>query len=197
MNGAAGKLLIISGPSGAGKSTVLSRIARSALPFDFSISATTREPREGEEHGVDYYFLDHADFEQRRQAGEFLECKEVFGQGHWYGTPRSRVASGLEQGKWVVLEIDVEGAAAVLSQAPDATTIFLHPGSMEELEQRLRNRGTESDAAIERRLKVAHDEMQRLKQYQHEVINRVPEEAAAEIIRIAEAAPPTRSMLDA
>ena len=191
-----GKLLIISGPSGAGKSTVLSLLADSPLPFQFSISATTRSPREGEVEGRDYFFLSNSQFAERRGNGDFLECKEVFGRGDWYGTLRDQVATGLGQGKWVILEIDVEGAAAVLAQAPDATTIFLHPGSMEELETRLRNRATESEESIQRRLEVARVELKKVEQYQHQVVNRQPEQAADEIVRIAEAAPATMSILN-
>lgn len=192
-----GKLIIISGPSGAGKSTVLSLVEQSDFPFQFSISATTRAPRNGEAEGVDYFFLSHEEFARRRENAEFLECKEVFGLGDWYGTLRGPVASGLNQGKWVVLEIDVEGAASVIGQAPDATTIFLHPGSMEELESRLRKRGTECEESIQRRLEVARKEMQRMDQYQHQVINQIPDQAADEILRIAQAAPAITSLIQA
>jgi guanylate kinase len=138
-----GKLVIISGPSGAGKSTVVRRLlATCSLPLALSVSATTRKARPGERDGVEYYFLSQAEFARRRAAGEFLECKEVFGRGDWYGTLRSEVAAGLLDRKWVVLEIDVEGAMAVLEQRPDAITVFLHPGSLVELEKRLRARGT-------------------------------------------------------
>ena len=92
-----GRLIIISGPSGAGKSTVVRRLQTECpLPLRTSISATTRKPRPGEQDGVDYFFLDHEEFEQRRQAGDFLECKEVFGRGHWYGTLNEQVATGLD-----------------------------------------------------------------------------------------------------
>src|SRR5690606_5758203 len=110
-------------------------------------------------------------FERRRQAGEFLECKEVFGRGDWYGTLWSEVREGLARGEWVVLEIDVEGALAVLERWPDAITIFLHPGSLEELERRLRHRGTETESSLQRRLEVARRELEYLGRYQHEVIN--------------------------
>lgn len=102
-----GQLVIVSGPSGAGKSSVLERLlTRSPLPLQLSISVTTRSPRPSEQDGRDYIFIDHEDFVSRREAGEFLECMEVFGRGHWYGTLRQTVEEGLEAGKWVVLEID-------------------------------------------------------------------------------------------
>lgn len=167
-----GKLIIISGPAGAGKSTVVRELlTKCPLPLVFSISATTRQPRPGERDGVEYYFLTPEDFSRHRNNGEFLECKEVFGRGDWYGTLKSQVTSGLEAGKWVILEIDVEGALTVLDQYQDVITIFLHPGSLQELETRLRRRGTDSEASIVRRLEVARREMTYLDQYRHEVVN--------------------------
>ena len=167
-----GRLVIISGPSGSGKSTVVQKLFQnSELPLMLSVSATTRPPRPGEMDGRDYYFLSDEEFQRRRNAGEFLECKEVFGRGYWYGTLREAVSTGLNDGKWVILEIDVQGALAVLRDQPEAITIFVHPGSMAELEKRLRNRGTESEEAIQRRLKVAAEELALKHHYTHEVIN--------------------------
>jgi guanylate kinase len=185
MNGTRGRLVIISGPSGAGKSTVVQRLlADCQVPIKLSVSATTRRPRQGEEDGVHYHFLTQEDFHHRRLAGDFLECKEVFGRGDWYGTLRSEVATGYAEGKWVLLEIDVEGALAVLEQEPDATTIFLHPGSLEELGRRLRHRGTEDHASITRRLEVARREMAYLGKYTYEVINESVDRAVQEICDI-------------
>jgi guanylate kinase len=184
-----GKLLIISGPSGAGKSTVLAELVRDESPFVFSISATTRTPREGEADGKDYFFLTQKEFQERRSAGEFLECKEVFGRGDWYGTLRSQVASGLKRGKWVVLEIDVRGALSIMERVPTAATIFIHPGSMEELERRLRKRATEEGDVIRRRLEVAQGEMQQRGKYQFEVINDTAARAVEAIRKIAQTAP--------
>jgi len=149
-----------------------------------SVSATTRRPRQGEEDGVHYHFLTQEEFHRRRLAGDFLECKEVFGRGDWYGTLRSEVATGLTEGKWVLLEIDVEGALAVLEKEPEATTIFLHPGSLEELERRLRHRGTEDQASMTRRLEVARREMANLDKYTYEVINDSVDRAVQEICHI-------------
>jgi guanylate kinase len=185
MAAATGKLVIISGPSGAGKSTVVRRLLeRCPLPLVLSVSATTRAPRPGEQHGAEYYFLTHEEFFRRRQAGEFLECKEVFGRGHWYGTLHAEVATGLAAGKWVILEIDVEGAVTVIRQRPEAITVFLHPGSPVELERRLRFRGTETEESIQRRLEVARREMTFLGHYRHAVINDDIERATGEICGI-------------
>ncbi|GIW94594.1 MAG: guanylate kinase [Pirellulaceae bacterium] len=181
----ADRLVIISGPSGAGKSTVVRRLLETcSVPLYLSVSATTRQPRPGEVDGVDYYFLSHDEFARRRRAGEFLECKEVFHRGDWYGTLRSEVQRGVAQGKWVLLEIDVEGAMAVLEQYPQAVTIFLHPGSLEELERRLRHRGTETEESLQRRLEVARRELEYLPRYQYEVVNQTVEQAAEEICRL-------------
>ncbi|MBI3463701.1 MAG: guanylate kinase [Planctomycetes bacterium] len=169
---APGKLIIISGPSGAGKTTLVSQLfERCDLPLAAAVSATTRKPRPGEVDGRDYYFIDEQTFQQRRLAGDFLECCEVFGSGHWYGTLRSEVTPSLAAGKWVVLEIDVQGTLAVLEHYPDAITIFVRPRSLEELERRLRDRGTESEAAIQRRLEVARREWMFAERYRHQVIN--------------------------
>lgn len=185
MNADAAKVVIISGPSGAGKSTVVERLLRACpVPLRLSVSATTRAPRPGEQDGVHYHFLAREEFQRRREQGEFLECKEVFGCGDWYGTLRSEVATGQAKGKWVLLEIDVQGARSVLEQIPDAVTIFLHPGSLEELERRLTLRGTESAQALARRLGVARAEMKCVRDYQHEVINDTVDRAVQEICNI-------------
>jgi len=184
---AAGKLFVISGPSGAGKTTLLKRVyARCRRPLMESVSATTRRPRQGEVDGVDYHFLSRDEFERRRRNGEFLECFEVFGRGDWYGTLRSEVAPRLKEGKWVVLEIDVQGTIAVLAHYPEAVTIFIRPVSVEELERRLRARGTESEAALQRRLETARRELAEAHRYRYSVTNDDLERAVAELTRILE-----------
>jgi guanylate kinase len=180
----AGKLIIISGPSGAGKTTLLKRLYQQVPRLAPSVSATTRPARQGEVDGVDYHFLTPDEFERRRAAGKFLECFEVFGRGFWYGTLASEVTPRLEQGKWVVLEIDVQGAFAVLQKYPHAITIFVRPGTSDELERRLRTRGTESELAIARRLEVARRELDCARRYQHQVINDDVERAVQEIVQI-------------
>lgn len=167
-----GHLVILSGPSGAGKTTVVRELLRTCpLPLILSVSATTRPPRPGEIDGQDYHFISHTDFQQRRQANAFLECKEVFGRGNWYGTLRQTVDEGLVAGKWVLLEIDVQGALNVIEQRPTTISFFIHPGSMAELERRLRTRATENEQSIARRLQVAAEEMSYVHRYDHVVVN--------------------------
>jgi guanylate kinase len=179
------KLIVLSGPSGVGKSTVLrSLVTRYPDRLRLSISATTRQPRPGEKNGVDYYFLRPEEFAERRTAGEFLESCEVFGRGHWYGTLLSEVRPSPGEQKWVILDIDVDGAEKVRSRFPDAPTIFLRPSSDQELERRLRARGTESAEAIERRLEVARRELTRADQYKYQVVNDTVERAVEQISEI-------------
>lgn len=168
-----GRLVIISGPSGSGKSTVVRELREKCeLPLVFSVSATTRGPRQGERDGLEYFFLTDEAFQTKRQAGEFLESKQVFSLGHWYGTLADQVATGLMDGKWVILEIDVQGAVTIMDDPRhDPITIFIHPGSVSELERRLRDRATESETAIQSRLAAAAIEMKSLHRYQHVIIN--------------------------
>lgn len=185
MNIPQGKLVILSGPSGAGKSTVVSNLlATCDLPLTLSISATTRAPRPGEVHGVHYWFLSREEFLSRREAGEFLETCEVFGRGDWYGTLAAPVTSGLQTGRWIILEIDIQGARSVRERVPDAITIFIQPRSVEELERRLRGRKSDSEAAIQRRLEVAREELRQAAWYQHLVINDEVPVASQEICRL-------------
>lgn len=185
MSGSVEKLFIISGPSGSGKSTVLRRLLESCdVPMVLSVSATTRPPRPGEQNGIDYHFLSDDEFQAALARGEFLEAKEVFGHGRWYGTLWSEVRRGWQDGKAVILEIDVEGALTAKQAVPDAVMIFLHPGSVEELERRLRARATESEDEVRRRLETARRELEKLPLYQYEVINDDVERAAYEICEI-------------
>ena len=183
-----GKLLIVSGPSGVGKTTVLRQLyATCPLPLEPSVSATTRPQRPGEVNGESYHFLNPDDFERRRAADAFLECIEVFGRGHWYGTLREPVESAMAAGKWIVLEIDVEGANEVLKHYPDAITIFVHPGSLEELERRLRGRGTETEDALARRLEVASRELDAADRYCHTVVNQSIDQTVNDICLLLQA----------
>jgi guanylate kinase len=179
-----GRLIVVSGPSGAGKTTVLKEVIERCPFLELSVSATTRPPRPGEVNGRDYYFLSQEEFARHREAGDFLECFEVYGRGYWYGTLKTEVAPRLAAGKWVVLEIDVEGTLAVLREYPEAVTIFVRPESVDELERRLRRRGTESEAAIQRRLEVARRELRYTDRYAYVVTNQSIEEAVQEIVEI-------------
>ncbi len=185
-----GRLIIISGPSGAGKSTVVRQlIEQCELPLVASISATTRTPRLNERHGVDYFFLTEEEFARRRRHGDFLECKQNFGLQNWYGTLKEQVAAGLNAGKWLILEIDVEGAMEVLRHREfDPITIFIHPGGLDELERRLRLRGTETAESIAARLETAAVEMSYLTRYRYEVINDTVPAAVDEICQILQQA---------
>lgn len=180
-----GRLVIVSGPSGSGKSTIVAKLIETCpLPLVLSVSATTRPPRPGEVDGQHYWFLSPQEFQSKKAHGEFLECKEVFGRGFWYGTLKHAVSSGLSSGKWVILEIDVQGAIAVLDYDPDAITIFIDPGSMEQLEKRLRDRGTDSQEAIQRRLQVAREELGFMHLYRHRVVNHSLDDAVAQACQV-------------
>lgn len=177
------QLVVISGPSGAGKSTVVrDLLATCPLPLVLSISATTRQPRRGEVEGADYIFLTPEQFAARRAAGDFLECKEY--AGNWYGTLQSQVTAGLAEGKWVVLEIDVEGTFAVLEKYREALTIFVNVESVDELDRRLRLRKTETEDALARRLQTAQREIAQKHRYRHEIINRDVRQAVREVCEI-------------
>ncbi len=183
-----GKLIIVSGPSGAGKSTVLRRLlAESPLPLQMSVSATTRAPRPGEVNGRDYHFVSHEEFRRLRSEGAFLECKEVFGRGDWYGTLARTVQLGIQDGRWVILEIDVQGALSVMEKHADIISFFIHPGSTEELRQRLLSRNTDDEQAVLRRLEVATEELQAVRHYRYEIVNRDVDLSVQEICKILEA----------
>jgi len=185
MNREPGKLVVVSGPSGVGKSTVVREVLQR---FDgllrLSVSATTRLPRPGEQDGVHYHFISNEEFEALRKADEFVESIEVFGHGHWYGTLWSEVRPFLAEGKWVLLEIDVDGAENVLQQFAEPISIFIRPASFEELERRLRSRATENEESIQRRLGVASHELELADRYEYRVVNDTVAAAAEEICQI-------------
>ena len=174
-----GKTFIISGPSGVGKSTVLKALLEKRSDVYFSVSATTRSPRPGEEDGVHYHFMDANSFRQLIAADEFLEYAEYV--GNFYGTPKKYVDEAMEQGKDVILDIEVQGAIQVCSKRPETVRIFIAPPSWEELERRLTERGTDSPEKVQKRLLRAKVEFQTAHTYDYFVINDTVEAAVAEL----------------
>ncbi|MFT4301225.1 MAG: guanylate kinase [Desulfovibrio sp.] len=164
-----GIALVISAPSGAGKTTLVQRLLREFPQFGYSISCTTRQPRQGEVDGKDYVFLSREEFEQRRAQGYFAEWAEV--HGNLYGTPLAPVKDSLQRGQDVLFDIDVQGAAQLKLSLAEAVFIFILPPSMTELEHRLRSRALDDEATIERRMSNARQEMLESRWYDALVIN--------------------------
>ncbi|MBI4338273.1 MAG: guanylate kinase [Chloroflexi bacterium] len=162
-------LVVISGPSGVGKDVLLARMKELGRSYHFTVTATTRPKRPNERDGVDYHFLSPERFQAMVQAGEFLEWAQVY--GHYYGVPRQQVREALAGGKDVLIKADVQGAATIKRLAPQALLVFLAPSSLEELEQRLHQRKTESPEAMALRIKTAHQEMECLPLFEYMVVN--------------------------
>ncbi|HLS89962.1 MAG TPA: guanylate kinase [Limnochordia bacterium] len=182
---ARGFLVVLSGPSGAGKNTLLSAVLPRIPDLKYSVSATTRPPRPGEKHGVDYYFLQDDEFQEMIDRGEFLEWAEF--AGYRYGTPRRFVEECLAQGLTVITDIDIQGARQIKQRMPDGVFVFLLPPSFEELEKRLHKRGTDSSEAIGRRLKIALEEVAAIVDYDYWILNRDLEEACEQLVAIIRA----------
>ena len=177
-----GLLIIVSGPSGVGKGTVLKELRNADPNIVPSISATTRKPRKGETDGVNYFFKTESEFDLMIERGEFMEWA-VF-SGNRYGTPRAYVSDNLSSGRDVLLEIDVQGALKLMNDGAEGIYIFIAPESLDVLRERLRGRGTEDEAEVERRVKAAEWELTQKDKYDYVVINRVVSDAAAEIENI-------------
>lgn len=184
-----GTLFVISAPSGAGKTSltraVIERLGEEGIQAEFSVSYTTRPPREGERDGMDYHFISEADFEAMVARGDFLEHAEVFGR--YYGTGRAYTMQLLAQGKDVLLDIDWQGGAQVRSRMPESVGIFILPPSREELEKRLRSRGQDSDEVIRRRMRQASDEMAHYGEYDYLLVNDEFEHAVSALHSICRA----------
>ena len=176
-----GKIIVVSAPSGSGKSTLIKEIKNKFPQILESISTTTRAPRGQEENGVHYFFVTRDEFLKQKEAGEFIEWAEV--HDNFYGTAKSFVEDNLAQGKTVLFDIDVQGANNLKNiYGDEAKVIFIVPPSLEELEQRLRDRGTETEKALETRLKNARDEMEYKEKYDYLVVNDDLETAKQEIV---------------
>ena len=175
-----GRLIVVSGPSGAGKSTLIKASIQAVPELAYSVSATTREPRPGEVDGMDYIFLSRREFERWIEEGRFLEWAEY--SGNLYGTPEQKVEELLENGKSVILEIELQGARQVKTKRPDAAMVFVRAPSLEETRRRLTGRATETDEAMECRLVTAIGEVAASSEFDHEVVNRDRETAREDIV---------------
>ena len=179
-------LIVVSGPSGAGKDAVLGRARELRRDALFAITATTRPPRPGEEHGVHHYFHTREEMEALWARGELLERAEVY--GNLYGAPKAPVRAALAEGRDAVVRTDVQGAASIRALAPDALLIFIAPPSLEELGRRLRDRGTETPEAVAVRVETARKEMRDAAWFDAVVVNETDgvEAAAQEVVRVIE-----------
>ena len=180
-----GLLVVISAPSGGGKGTILKELFAKDNNLVLSVSATTRSPRPGEEHGKQYYFLQKEEFEELISQGKMLEYAQYV--GNYYGTPREPVEQWMAQGKDVVLEIEVQGGAQIKKLMPGCVSIFILPPSMEVLEKRLRDRGTEEDATVRKRLEKAREEIPHAKDYDYMEFNDRLEDAVEDLRAILRA----------
>jgi len=171
--------VVISAPSGAGKTTIAHAILRAHPTLRFSVSATTRPIRDGEKEGRDYFFLSNDEFRRRIDAGEFVEWEEIY--GNYYGTLRQEVDRALEQGQHILFDVDVKGGLSIRKQYPESLLVFIRPPSPEALDDRLRNRKTESETSVSLRLARVPLEMELGKAFDYQVINDDLEHAIAQV----------------
>jgi guanylate kinase len=179
------KVFVITGPSGVGKGTLISRLRERLPELELSISATTREPRDGELDGVDYHFLDREEFARRADANQFLEHAAY--SGNRYGTLRCEVERRLREGRSVLLEIEVQGARQVRAAMPEAVLVFIAPPNAEALRERLEGRATDDPEAIDERLRTAELELDAQQEFKHVIVNDDLDRASAELERIVRA----------
>ena len=180
-----GLLIVLSGPSGAGKGTICSRLRAEMPNLTYSVSMTTRQPRVGEVEGVNYFFRDKEEFEELLKEGAFLEYAKVY--DNYYGTPKKHVMDLLDQGKSVLLEIDIQGAMQVKERYSDAIFIYIVPPSLTELSARLRGRATDSEEVIDKRLSLACSELALAHRYDYIVVNDDLDEATEKTASILRA----------
>jgi guanylate kinase len=179
-----GRLIVVSGPSGAGKSTLIKASLEAVPELAYSVSATTRDPRPGEVDGKDYIFLSREEFERWIEEDRFLEWAEY--SGNLYGTPEQKVEDLLDEGRSVILEIELQGARQVRMKRPDAVMVFVRAPSLEETRRRLTGRATETEEALKTRLATAVDEVAARDEFDYEVVNEDREQARKDMIEIME-----------
>jgi guanylate kinase len=176
-------LLVLVGPAGVGKGSVVREILERNTDFMLSVSVTTREPRPGESDGIHYYFITKDEFEQLIKSGKLLEWAKVH-QDHYYGTPLSELEKAERLGRHLVLEIDLQGARQIRGRIENIVTVFLLPPSVEELEARLRGRGTETEEQIQTRLETARTELAAASEFDYQIVNDSLSETANDIVSL-------------
>lgn len=181
-----GRLFVVSAPSGAGKTTLCRGLRDHFGDIAYSVSYTTRAPREGERDGIDYHFISVAEFRRGIETGRWAEWAEVY--GNYYGTSVAALERTLSAGLDLLLEIDVQGCAQIVERFPEAVTVFIMPPSFEALRERLSGRGKDDPAVIERRLEAARQEMDQAHWYRHVIVNDQLETALAALIAVVQAA---------
>ena len=174
-----GLLLVVSGPSGAGKGTICKSILEQNDHIKLSISATTRKPRTGEVHGVNYFFIEKEEFKTMIEQGEFLEYAQIY--DNFYGTPKSAIMETLEKGQDVILEIEMQGARQVKEVYPEGIFVFVLPPSLKELKNRIVGRGTETAEEIEKRFSCAFEEIKQIDDYDYFIVNQDVEKSVKEL----------------
>ena len=174
-----GLLLVVSGPSGAGKGTICKALLNKNDQIKLSVSATTRKPRNGEVHGVNYFFIEKEEFAKMIENGEFLECAQIY--DNFYGTPKAAIIECLEKGQDVILEIEMQGARQIKEVYPEGVFIFVLPPSLEELKSRIVGRGTETQEEIEKRFSCAFEEINQIVNYDYFIVNEDIEKSVSDV----------------
>ena len=174
-----GLLLVVSGPSGAGKGTICKALLNKNDQIKLSVSATTRKPRNGEVHGVNYFFIEKEEFTKMIENGEFLEYAQIY--DNFYGTPKAAIIECLEKGQDVILEIEMQGARQIKEVYPEGVFIFVLPPSLEELKSRIVGRGTETQEEIEKRFSCAFEEINQIVNYDYFIVNEAIEKSVSDV----------------